>query len=150
MRKIDKIKNIKKVNMLLENRKLSEDFDYPSEENAYHDRQDFDKENKLQELGDKLSFVISNLRGKWNVTKKGDSFVVTNDNISDKEMIIGLSNKNDEYIYTYELNGVNRNPKTGLGVSGHQGNYTIQKSRINSNIESLFEPGTNSYELWFR
>jgi hypothetical protein len=149
MRKIDKIKNIKKVNMLLENRKLSEDFDYPSEENAYHDRQDFDKENKLQELGDKLSFV-NDLRGKWNVTRKGDSFVVTNDDIPNKEMIIGISDKNDEYIYTYELNGVNRNPQTGPNISGHQGNYTIQKSRVNSNIESLFTSGKYPYELWFR
>ena len=147
MRKIDKIKNIKKVNILLENRRLIEDFDYPSEENAYHDRQDFDKENALQELGDKLSF-IGNLKGKWQVTKRGDSFVVTNGDIPNKEMVLGVSDKNDEWKYTYELNGVNRNPQTGPNVSGHQGNYNIVKSRFN-NPESLFTSGKHPYELWF-
>jgi hypothetical protein len=147
MRKIDKTKNIKKVNMLLESRRLYEDFDYPSEENAYHDRKDFDKENALQELGEKLSF-LNTLKGDWKVTRIGDTFVITTSRVPNKEMVLGLSNKNDEWKYTYELKGVNPNPETGPNVSGHQGNYTIEKSRV-TDPQTLFTPGKHPYELWF-
>jgi hypothetical protein len=130
----------------------NEDFDYAAAERDYHDKEYYDHDMKLEELGRSVEEAIQGLRGDWSVKKRNNVFVITNASIQDKEMEIGLSIdrpefKDEDYAYYYELKGVN--PKSDPSMGGHQGNYTIEKSRCN-NPADLFLRGKHPYELWFR
>jgi hypothetical protein len=130
----------------------NEDFDYAAAERDYHDKEYYDHDMKLEELGRSVEEAIQGLRGDWSVKKRNNVFVITNASIQDKEMEIGLSIdrpefKDEDYAYYYELKGVN--PKSDPSMGGHQGNYTIEKSRCN-NPADLFLRSKHPYESWFR
>lgn len=133
-------------------KRIDEDFDYASAEREFTDKEYYEHDMKVEELFNKTEDVLQQLKGKWGLKKVKDHFIITNANTPDKEMEIGLSidrpEYNDsEYQYYYILKGVNKN--VNPMSSGHQGNYTIAKSRFN-NPADLFISGKHPFELWFR
>jgi hypothetical protein len=132
-------------------KRVDEDFDYASAEKEFTDKGYYEHDMKVEELGNKTEEALQGLRGKWGLKKVKDHFIVTNADVPNKEMEIGLSvdrpeYKDAEYQYYYILRGVNKdiNPMS----SGHQGNYTIEKNRFNE-PSHLFISGKHPFELWF-
>lgn len=156
MRTSDKKKNIKKANILVESlyrQRNNEDFDYAASEREYHDRQDYEHDLKLEELGQEIQEALLSLRGDWSVKKVNYVYLITNAAIPNREMEIGLSTdrnefKDDEYKYYYELKSVNPNSNPNPAINGHQGNHILEKSRTN-NPANLFISGKHPYEMWF-
>lgn len=132
-------------------KRIDEDFDYASAEKEFNDKGYHEHDMMVDELGELAQGAISNIGGEWKINRVGDHFIITNTKIPNKEMEIGLSvdkpmYKDQAYKYYYELRGVNRNVSPEM--SGHQGNYTISKTRFN-NPAHLFISGKYPFELWF-
>ena len=130
----------------------NEDFDYAAAERDYHDKEYYDHDMKLEELGRSIEKTLQGIRGDWKLEKRNNSFIITNPSVPNKEMELGLSidrpvYKGEKYPYYYELKGVN--PKADPSMGGHQGNYLIDKTRFNDPAH-LFISGKHPYELWFR